>query len=203
MAKPIVGLCGGIGAGKSVVADLLEQLGCCVISSDRLNHEVLQEPLVLEQLVSWWGPSVRRADGRPDRRRIGEIVFQAPEEKRRLESLVYPLIAERRTAIISDVESHPAIRAIVLDSPLLFENNLDRLCDFIIFVDADRTSRLARVVAARGWDESELARRESWQYSLEQKRAHADFVVDNRGSLDELRPQVDSILETILAGAGA
>lgn len=197
--KPIIGLSGGVGAGKSAVADILAELGCIVISSDRLSHEVITEPQVLGELIGWWGEQVRLSDGRPNRAKIAEIIFYDAEQKQRLESLLYPLIAQRRQSMISLVNSQPAIKAIVLDSPLLFESDLDRLCNAIIFVGAERDTRLARVQATRGWDGAELARRESWQKSLEFKRAQADFIVENNGDLNQLRPRVESILARILA----
>jgi dephospho-CoA kinase len=159
---------------------------------------VLENPAVLSEIVSWWGEDVRLPDGSPNRSRIGELVFTDGERKRRLESLLYPLIAERRRNIISEVNSQPAIKAIVLDSPLLFESALDRLCDVILFVDAPRPDRLARVQSSRGWDDAELARREAWQKTLEFKRSQSHFVIDNSGTLDELRMRVDAVLTRVL-----
>lgn len=196
--KPIIGLAGGIGAGKTRVATEFELAGCLVISSDRLNHELLALPDVLDTLCDWWGPDVRGADGRPDRRRIAEIVFANADQKRRLEALVYPLIARRRTAMIKAVEENPAIKAIVIDSPLLFESNLDRECDTIVFVDANMARRRHRLQQERGWDTEETQRRERWQISLDDKRSRAEFVVNNDGPPERLGPQVVDILQTIV-----
>lgn len=197
--KPIIGLCGGIGAGKTQVAAELERLGCLVVNSDRLNHEVLRTPEVLETLQVWWGPEVVNADGTPNRRRIAEIVFAEADQKRRLERLVYPLIARRRAAMIQAVEDNPAVKAIVIDSPLLLESNLDRECDTVVFVSASESQRLRRLRRERGWTGEELRRRESWQISPAEKRSRAVFVVDNDGPLEQLRPQVADILQTIVA----
>jgi dephospho-CoA kinase len=197
--KPIIGLCGGIGAGKSQVAEVFERCGCLVISSDRLNHEVLREPEVLAALVSWWGEAVVDAAGGPRRERIAEIVFEDPEQKARLEELVYPLIARRRAAMIGAVEDNSAIKAIVLDSPLLFESNLDHECDSVVFVHASEARRIQRLWASRGWDAEELRRRERWQLSLALKRTRSDFVVDNDGPTEDLYPQVTDILRAIVA----
>lgn len=196
--KPIIGLCGGIGAGKSHVAAILAELGCRVIDSDRLSHAILSRPEVLTELVAWWGPDVRRADGTPDRRRIGEIVFADGAEKRRLESLLYPLIARERAAIIADEQTNSAVKAIVIDSPLLFESNLDRSCDVVVFVDAEASRRRERLRVNRGWTDAEVERRERWQLSADEKRRRADFVVDNNGSPGAVRPQLADILEAIV-----
>ncbi len=197
--KPIIGLCGGIGAGKSQVAAELARQGCRVIASDRLNHEVLRSPGVLETLVLWWGERVRGPDGAPDRDEIAKIVFADRGEKERLEGLVYPLIAQKRAAMIQEVEENSAIRAIVIDSPLLFESNLDRECDYVVFVDASEDQRLRRLQQSRGWNQEELKRRERWQISLSEKRTRADFIVDNNGSPNQLGPQLAGILQDIVA----
>jgi len=198
-SKPIIGLCGGIGAGKSRVAREFERLGCLVVDSDRLNHETLCQPEILRTLRAWWGPQVVGPDGLPDRKRIAEIVFADPQQKRRLETLVHPLIVQRQTAIIDSVEGNPAVKAIVIDSPLLLEANLDRQCDAIVFVNADESQRLQRLWQERGWTAEEVRRRESWQIPLAEKRSRAHFVIDNDGPVERIHPQVAEILRTILA----
>ena len=197
--KPIIGLCGGIGAGKSRVAAEFEQLGCLVIHDDELNHEVLRRPDVRDTLRQWWGPEVIDPGGEPNRKRIAEIVFTDPVQKQRLEGLVFPLIARRRADMITTVKDRPAIKAIVIDSPLLFESHLDRECDSIVYVEASAARRLRRLRQARGWNTEELRRRERWQTPLDEKRSRAEFVVDNDGAVERLGSQVAVILQAIIA----
>jgi dephospho-CoA kinase len=197
--KPIIGLCGGVGAGKSRVAAEFERLGCLVVDSDKLNHEVLLQPAVLRTLQSWWGQEVVAPDGTPNRRRIADIIFADAVQKERLEGLLHPLILRRQEAMIRAVEDNPAIKAIVIDSPLLLESQLDRQCDTIVFVKADETRRLERLRRERGWTAEEVKRREGWQIPLVEKRSRAAFVVDNDGPVERLCPQVADILQTILA----
>ncbi len=196
--KPIIGLCGGIGAGKSRVAAEFDRLGCVVIDSDRLNHEVLEQPQVLAELVRWWGGDVCGPDGKPDRKRIAEIVFSDAQQKGRLERLVYPLIDQRRRAKIHAVQDQPAVKAIVIDSPLLLESNLDRECDAIVFVDADQSTRIERLRRTRGWTAEEMRRREGHHMPPNEKCSRADFILDNNGSLEQLRLQVADILQKIV-----
>jgi dephospho-CoA kinase len=196
-ATPIIGLSGGIGAGKSTVATEFERQGCRVIRSDALNHEVLRRREVLATLVSWWGPGVVSATGEPDRERIAAIVFDDPAERRRLESLTHPLIAEARAGIIAQAKSDPAVAAIILDSPLLFESNLDRSCDITVFIDVSEQERLQRLEEARNWDAAELQRREQWQLPVDEKRGRSDIVIDNEGSIEHLRQQVTNVLEKL------
>lgn len=196
--KPIIGLCGGIGAGKSRVAAEFAARGCLVIDSDRLNHEVLARPEVLGQLRAWWGDVVVATDGGPDRQRIAEIVFADAGKRRRLEQLVYPLIAQRRADMITRVQDNSAISAIVLDSPLLLESNLDRECDWIVFVAASAARRQQRLRDGRGWGVAEIRRRQRWQRSTAEKQARADFIVNNDGPPEALGSQIQGILQTIL-----
>lgn len=196
--KPVIGLSGGIGSGKSRVAAEFERRGCLVIDSDRLGRELLGEPAVIQTLREWWGAGVISPDGTIDRSRIAEIAFGDPAQKRRLEGYLHPLIADRRRHIISEVGHHAAIKAIVIDSPLLFESHLDRECDAVVFVDADEAERLRRVRETRGWDERELRRREQWQLPIDEKRARSGFVIDNQGPVERLDPQVDTILQALL-----
>lgn len=197
--KPIIGLCGGIGAGKSRVAAVFQELGCLVVSSDQVNHEVLKRASVLRRLREWWGPDVVTPTGEPDRARIAEVVFSDPRQRERLERLVHPLILRRQAAMIRAVRNNSSIKAIVIDSPLLFESQLDRQCDTIVFVDAPEPVRRERVQGERGWGNEELRRRESLQMPLAQKRSKAAFLVNNEGPAEALRPQVADILQAILA----
>lgn len=197
---PIIGLCGGVGAGKTTVANEFATLGALVISSDQLNHDVLSDPAVAAELASWWGPEVLNADGAVDRSAVARRVFDNPNERKRLESLVHPLIAQRRADMIQHGIADPAVKAIILDSPLLFESDLDRRCDVVIYIEAERDLRLQRVQRTRGWNQQELNRRERWQLTPAEKRSRAKFVIDNSSSREQLAARVHSLFRDIVGG---
>ncbi|MBN2446144.1 MAG: dephospho-CoA kinase [Phycisphaerae bacterium] len=197
--KPIIGICGGIGAGKSTVARVFAELGCLVIDSDAQSHEVLGRPEVVAQLREWWGREALTEAGEPRRDWIARRIFADESERRRLESLLHPLIVREHHAIITRSKSDPAVKAIILDSPLLLESNLDGLCDKIVYVHVSEEQRRQRLRSARKWDPGELERREQCQWPLERKRGRSDFVISNEGSADQLRGQVADILEEVLA----
>ena len=196
--KLVIGLAGGIGAGKTAVARLLGQHGVRVIDSDRLNHQELGTPAVIETLVGWFGDSVRAPDGSIRREALAKIVFEDPEALARVEGLLHPRIDRRRQVLIDQSNDDPSVRAIAIDSPLLYEAGLDAMCDVVVFVDAPRQQRERRVTAQRGWSAEELARREKLQKPLDSKKARADHIVVNNSGLDSLRRRVERLLSELV-----
>ena len=194
--KPIIGITGGIGAGKSAVARILSQLGCFVVDSDDLARQALLDPVVLETLVLWWGRGILDPQGQIDRRAIAGIVFTRPAERKRLESLVHPWIEKRRLARFKTAPD--AAPALVIDAPLLVEAGIDEQCDAVIFVNCDRSKRLDRLTQNRGWSDRELNQREESQLPLDAKRTRADYVVDNDGDLPSLTGHVRRTLHEIV-----
>ena len=147
-SKPVIGVTGGIGAGKSLVAALFRGLGAGVIDADQMAHRQLEEPSVIEVLRGWWGDKICRSDGGIDRTVVASIVFDAPMELRRLEGLLYPRIAEERRRLLAALDVDDAVRAVVLDTPKLYEAGVDKICDAVVFVDAALEFRIGRVLAS-------------------------------------------------------
>ena len=193
---PVIGLTGGIGAGKSEVARILAERGCVVSHSDDDGRAALEDAEIRATIVSWWGDRVLDDDARIDRRAVAHIVFADPIERRRLEALTHPWIERRRKMRFAAAAAETP--AFVIDAPLLIEAGLDAKCDAVIFVDAPFETRLARVSAGRGWTEAELRLREDSQLPLDVKRSKADHVIQNDGDLNELSKQVHTVLDTIL-----
>jgi dephospho-CoA kinase len=200
-SPPIIGLAGGIGSGKSAVAGILSRLGCVVCDADGLARQALRDPEIRDTVVAWWGPGVLDAAGEIDRAAVAAIVFSRPEDRARLESIVHPWVQARRKALFEQAPADAS--ALVIDAPLLFEAGLDAECDAVIFVDADRARRVARVSVRRGWNEQELDTREDSQLPLDEKRARSDYVISNNGDLQALAEQVHRILNEIVRSADA
>lgn len=193
--RPVIGITGGIGSGKSTVARLLGAFGCVVADSDGAGRAALEDPEIKRTLIAWWGQAILDDSGAVDRRAVGRIVFADESERKRLEGLTHPWIEARRREQF-EAAGEEAI-AFVIDAPLLLEAGLDAECDVILFVEAPFEQRLERVQANRGWDASELARREESQLPLDAKRQRADDVLLNDGDLKSLRRQVGRFLDTI------
>lgn len=194
----VIGLVGGIGSGKSTVARLLEEFGAAVSDSDGEAKNLLRDGDVRDLLAKRWGPGVLDAHGDVDRAAVARIVFGDSAERAYLESVIHPRLHARRKAALAEAAAR-GVRAFVIDAPLLFEAGVDRECDTVIFVDAPADQRLARVRATRGWPAEELSRREAAQLPLDEKRRRSGYTVANSGSESDLRRNVRSVLDTILA----
>ena len=194
-----MGLTGGIGAGKSSVAQVLQSFGAAVIDSDELSHAELRDPDVMATLVRWWGDRILQADGSINRRGVADVVFDDAAELARLEGLLYPRLAKRRDELIKFYFANARVNAIVLDAPKLYEAGVDKCCDAVIYVDADQGTRFERLASSRGWTEEECTRRENALKPLDNKKAIADYVVGNHSSVGDLRHEVERVFASVLA----
>jgi len=193
---PVIGLVGGIGAGKSAAAACFAQLGAAVIDADALGHQVLHEPAVRAELVARWGPEALGPDGRVDRQAVGAIVFPDPSQLAFLESLTHPRISDliRRGIEAARAKGAPAA---VLDAAVLVEAGWDRYCTHLVYVHAPAAQR-ARRVRQRGWDEAAWRGRENSQISLDKKAARCNYRLKNSSSLSRLREQVRRVFHQII-----
>ena len=197
--KPVIGIAGGVGSGKSFVARLFGELGCAVIDSDAQVRAAYHDPSIRQTLRAWWGDEVFLPGGEINRAAIARTVFADDGQRRLLEGLIHPWVAEARRREMSAAADDPQTVAYVWDTPLLFEAGLASECDAVVFVDAPAEVRLKRVRETRGWDEAELRRRENLQWPLDKKRRISDYVVTNTADADDPRGQVREVLSRILA----
>ena len=195
---PVLGLTGAPGSGKSFVARAFADLGAAVADADALARAALNTGEVQDQLRAWWGDGIVRPDGTTNRAAVGRRVFENPDELRRLEAVIHPIVGRERARLHERYRKDPAVTAIVEDCPLLLETGLDAGCDVVIFVEASEATRQARVAEHRGWSAAELARRESQQWPVDVKRGRADHVVVNEpGHGVDVSRQVAAILDQV------
>jgi dephospho-CoA kinase len=194
-SKPVIGLIGGIGSGKSRVAEAFVRRGARVISGDRIGHEALRQPDVREQVARRWGRGILDAAGEVDRRKLGAAVFADPAQRRELEALVFPWIGRRIREEVAAAQDDAAAALVVLDAAVMLEAGWNNVCDRIVYVHAPRAERLRRLAAQRGWGAKEVAARENAQLSLTDKVTRADHAVDNSGPPERITQQVDVLLQ--------
>ena len=189
----VIGIVGGVASGKSLIAQQLADLGAVVLDADRIGHEVLREEVVEAAARKRWGDAVFGEDGKIDRQKLAKVVFAPPpvglREREFLESITHPEICR---LIRQQIEQSAAdgIKSVVIDAPLLLEAGLNDICDKIVFVDAPMDQRLARA-KSRGWSEEDFMFREGVQDSLDSKRARADVTIDNSGSSEHTKAQIE------------
>lgn len=195
-----VGLTGGIGSGKSEVARALAGHGAIVVDADVVAREVVAPGTPgLAEVVRAFGSDVLAPDGSLDRPRLGEVVFGDADARRRLEAIVHPLVRARRAEMVA---AAPSDAVVVEDVPLLVETGLAADYDVVVVVDAPDEVRLERL-EARGTPREDAERRIAAQASRADRLAAADVVIDNAGSLDRLRRQVDGLWAELRARAAA
>ena len=197
----IVGLCGGSGSGKGVVADLLSEYGFAHIDTDKIYHELTDKSSpCLNELALAFGDRIVNKNGGLDRRVLAEIVFNSPDNERSREILNeiahrYVLCEVRR--LLPMLEEQGYVAALV-DAPLLFESGFDRECDNIVAVLAPRRIRIQRICARDGIDSLAAQRRIDSQLSDEYLLSHSDYCITNDSDLDELRSSCESLVEKII-----
>ena len=192
----VVGLTGGIASGKSTVTAMFRELGAQVIDADQVARDVVEPGTPGVEEVARRFPGVVDASGRLDRTELGRRVFADPAERRALEAIVHPRIREEVTRRLEAL-ARAGENVALYDAALLIENGLQKGMDGVIVVWAPESLQRARLAARDGLDEAAVTARLRAQMPLADKRAHATWVVDNGGSLDETRAQVRRIWEEI------
>ncbi len=198
--KPVLGLIGGIGAGKSTAAACLAARGGCVIDCDKLGHVALEQPEVKGELRAQWGDAVFNADGSVNRRAVAGVVFGTPSEREWLEGVVFPVIGRLADERIQSANADPAVRFSVLDAAVLLEAGWKDRCDRVLYIDAPRELREARLAARSKWTAADLTAREAAQWPSDVKKRHADVVLVNDGTREQLQERIDHVLTDWIGG---
>lgn len=194
-----IGLTGGVASGKSTVAGLLREHGAVVIDADALAREVVARGTPgLAAVVAEFGTELLTAEGELDRPRMGELVFNDEAARRRLEAIVHPLVFARMTELEATATADDLV---VHDTPLLAESGRADTFDAVLVVDVPTEVQVERMLRDRGWTEADARSRIAAQATREQRLAIATHVIENTGTLDDLRQRVAEVVEELRQAA--
>ncbi len=191
----IIGLTGSIASGKSTVSHMLKELGYPIVDADLVARQVVEPGSeTLQKINEAFDASVILPDGTLDRKKVGDLIFNDPESRKRLNDIIHPAIRKemlrQRAAYVA--EGH---QVVIMDIPLLFESQLQHLADKILVVSVTEENQLKRLIKRNGLSENEAAARISSQLPMTVKEAGADAIIYNNGSIEETKWQLNRILE--------
>jgi dephospho-CoA kinase len=188
----LVGLTGGLGAGKSTVARMLATRGAVIVDADDLAREALEPGThAFRQVRELFGEEVLTSDGRIDRVALARVVFADPEKRKLLESLTHPEVFRLLAETLESLRGTDSI--VVFDAPLIVETGFHEACDVLVVVTAPEDVRVERVIRDRGMSEDEARARIDAQIPEAEREAAANLVVVNDGDLDALGPRIDAL----------
>ncbi len=192
--KYIIGITGGIGSGKSTVADLFRKRGFHIIDADDVARDVVKPGSeLLPEIVEHFGKDILNSDGSLNRAKLASVVFQNKKERECLEQILHPKIISQ---IIIQIEKAD-VKTVIIVVPLLIESGMDNLCDLVIVVIADVETRITRIEERNHVDRDEILSRINAQISDTERRENADIIIDNNSYMNELTRQVDKVITQI------
>jgi len=190
-----VGLTGGIGAGKSTVADMFSKLGAVVVRSDELARQVIEPNTPgFQKVLSRFGNQILQENGSIDRQKLAQIVFNDSKALKDLEEIIHPLVRNKTNELI-DSQTQETI--VVNEVPLLLEKNMENLFDFLVVVVSSEKNRINRLLK-RGISEEEAMKRMRLQVNDELRKSSADFLISNDGSIEQLEADVAKVWQALL-----
>lgn len=191
------GLTGNIGSGKSTVAAILREAGIPVLDADRISREVMVPGgRAYDAVVEAFGRKILLDDGSIDRKHLGEIVFSDPLLRAKLEAIAHPAILEAMTDALADLE-RKGHQAAVVEAALIHESGRKGQFEAVISVTCDRETAISRVASRDGMSRNQVEARLRAQMDPERKAGASEYVIDNSGTLDEVRLQVEKILRIL------
>lgn len=195
-----IGLTGGIGSGKSTVAQMLADRGAVIIDADAISRELMEPGSdVLDETVRAFGPAILTADGRLDRAALASIIFENEAKRKELNSIVHPAVQSEAERQAAAAQADPGFSGVLIeDIPLLVETGQAHRFDGVVVVETALAERLRRLVDQRGMSRADALARIQAQASDQERREIATWLVDNSHSLEETRRQVETVYGQIL-----
>jgi dephospho-CoA kinase len=195
-----VGLTGGIATGKSTVGAMFVELGCHLIESDHITHQLFEPgQAVHAAVVKQFGNRILAPDGTIDRRILGDIVFKDPQARAKLNGLVHPAIIQRQQEWLQEMEAQDPHGIAIVDAALMIEVGTYKNYDKVIVVTCSPEMQRERLRARSPLSEEEIESRIRSQMPAEEKIKYADFVIDNSGSIESTRVQVETAYQQLRA----
>jgi len=195
-----LGLTGSFGSGKSTTSNFLKDRRAIVIDADTLAHEETKPGTEgFKTILEEFGTEYLQSDGSLDRKKLGRYVFSHPQALDRLEKIVHPLVRKRELELLEEHKNEPLL---VLSVPLLLEKGLEKYVDKVLVVTISESERYARLTKNYGLSREEIEKRLKNQMSQEEKIKRADYIIDNSGSLEQSRKQVDLLLKKLVQKKG-
>lgn len=198
MSALLFGLTGGIASGKSTVSQLLVKHGALLVDADQVARDVVEQGQpALQEIVSYFGQAVLNEDGSLNRSALGTIVFSDKDKLATLESITHPAIRERMFSTIEQYKDEDPTAVIIADIPLLYETKQTELYEAIIVVYVPREMQIKRLMERNNITEEVASSRVDIQMDIELKRAQADYVIDNSGTLEQTEEQIVGLLQRL------
>lgn len=195
----VVGLTGGIASGKSTVSQYLRELGAIIIDADALAKElVLPHSCAWREIVAHFGKDILNEDGSLKRKKLGEIIFQSPNERKVLNQILHPRIIEKTEELIKQYRQKENIPLLVVDAPLLIETGMTNMVDEVWVVAIAEELQLKRLSERDNLSEQEAQRRLDAQLPFTEKVKYAQRVIDNSGEIEETREKVRSLWNKVV-----
>ncbi|MBI5750386.1 MAG: dephospho-CoA kinase [Nitrospinae bacterium] len=197
----LVGLTGGIATGKSLVSEILRGLGAYLIDADKIAREVVEpeKPAWLE-IVEFFGKDIIKKDKTINRKRLGEIIFNDPLKKRKLEEIVHPKVIEEENRMVKEYLKIKPDGIVIIDAALLIEAGSHKRVDKLIIVYADKETQVKRLLERDGLSRTNAEKRIASQMPLDKKVKMADFVIDNSKGIEGTRRQTIDIFNKLRNG---
>jgi dephospho-CoA kinase len=199
----IVGLTGGIASGKSLVTRVLRDLGAHIIDADKIVHELLTPGQdACREVVGHFGNEIQLPDGSIDRRKLGDIIFNHPEERSWLNQCIHPRVFEAYNHQIRHLSERQPDAIVIMDAALLIETGYHKHMDRLIVVYADQKAQMKRLMERDRFTLEQAMARISSQMPLSEKRKYADFVIENTGTREATEQQAREVFAKLKAEAG-